>query len=216
MNMNVLLQSLPYLAKGAVQTLLMAVLAIAIGSLLGVVLGLAAGSRSRLVRWCIDTFIFVTRGIPVLVLMFITYYAFPAVGYRVSSFTAVTVALTLYAAAFYTDVMRGALAAVPRGQLEAARSLGIARLPTVFHILLPQAMKSSIPPWLNTSIVMVKSTSYAAIVGAWELTYAAKEIVERTLATFEIFGAVMAVYFIICYPMSLLSRRLEKRAAVVH
>lgn len=214
--MDVLLQSLPYLAKGAVQTIWMSALAIAIGSLVGLALGLAAGSKSRLARWAIDTFIFLTRGIPVLVLMFITYYAFPAVGYRVSSFTAVTVALTLYAAAFYTDVMRGALAAVPRGQLEAARSLGIARIPTVFHILLPQAMKSSIPPWLNTSIVMVKSTSYAAIVGAWELTFAAKEIVERTLATFEIFGAVMAVYFIICYPMSLLSRRLERRTAVVH
>jgi polar amino acid transport system permease protein len=214
--MSVLAQSLPYLAKGAVQTVLMALLAISIGSVLGIVLGLAAGSRSRLLRVVIDAFIFVTRGIPVLVIMFIAYYAFPAVGYRVSSFTAVTVALTLYAAAFYTDVMRGALAAVPRGQLEAARSLGIARVPTVFHILLPQAMKSSIPPWLNTSIVIVKSTSYAAIVGAWELTYAAKEVVERTLATFEIFGTVMAVYFLICYPMSLLSRRLEKRTAVVH
>ena len=214
--MDVLMQSLPYLAKGFVQTIWMALLAISIGSVLGLLLGLAAGSRSRLVRGAIDTFIFLIRGIPVLVLMFITYYAFPAIGYRVSSFAAVTVALMLYAAAFYTDVMRGALAAVPRGQLEAARSLGIARIPTVFHILLPQAMKSSIPPWLNTSIVIVKSTSYAAIVGAWELTYAAKEIVERTLATFEIFGAVMAAYFIICYPMSLLSRRLETRAAVVH
>jgi polar amino acid transport system permease protein len=214
--MDALMQSLPYLAKGAVQTIWMAALAISIGSLAGLVLGLAAGSKSRVMRGAIDTFIFLTRGIPVLVLMFITYYAFPAVGYRVSSFAAVTVALTFYAAAFYTDVMRGALAAVPRGQLEAARSLGIARIPTVFHILLPQAMKSSIPPWLNTSIVMVKSTSYAAIVGAWELTFAAKEIVERTLATFEIFGAVMAAYFIICYPMSLLSRRLEKSATVVH
>jgi His/Glu/Gln/Arg/opine family amino acid ABC transporter permease subunit len=214
--MSVLTQSLPYLAKGAVETVVMALLAISIGSALGMVLGLAAGSRSKLVRGAIDAFIFLTRGIPVLVIMFITYYAFPALGYRVSSFTAVTVALTLYAAAFYTDVMRGALAAVPRGQLEAARSLGIARIPTVFHILLPQAMKSSIPPWLNISIVIVKSTSYAAIVGAWELTYAAKEIVERTLATFEIFGAVMAAYFIICYPMSLVSRRLEKRAAVVY
>ena len=214
--MSVLSQSLPYLAKGAVDTIVMASLAISIGSALGLVLGLAAGSRSKLLRSAIDAFIFLTRGIPILVIMFITYYAFPALGYRVSSFAAVTVALTLYAAAFYTDVMRGALAAVPRGQLEAARSLGIARVPTVFHILLPQAMKSSIPPWLNTSIVIVKSTSYAAIVGAWELTYAAKEIVERTLATFEIFGAVMVAYFIICYPMSLVSRRLEKRAAVVY
>lgn len=214
--MEVLLQSLPYLARGALQTVWMSLLAILVGSVAGLALGLVAVSRLTALRVGIDAFIFITRGIPILVLMFITYYAFPAAGYRVSSFTAVTVALALYAAAFYTDVMRGCLQTVPRGQSEAARSLGISRLKTVFHILLPQAMKSSIPPWLNTSIIMVKSSSYATIVGAWELTYAAKEVVERTLATFEIFGAVMIFYFVICYPMSLLARRLEKKAAVVN
>jgi polar amino acid transport system permease protein len=148
--------------------------------------------------------------------MFITYYAFPAAGMRITPYVAVTVALVLYAAAFYTDVARGALQAVPRGQTEAAKSLGLSRLVIVFDILLPQAIRSSLPPWLNTSIVMIKSTSYAAIVGAWELTFAARETVERTLATFEIFGAVMLFYFVICWPLSRLSRRLESRTAIVH
>jgi His/Glu/Gln/Arg/opine family amino acid ABC transporter permease subunit len=214
--MDVVVQSLPYLLKGALQTIFMAVTAILIGSIAGLALGLAAVSRVTALRRTIDAYIFVTRGIPILVLMFITYYAFPAMGYRVSSYTAVTVALALYATAFYTDIMRGCLQALPRGQTEAAKSLGMGRLAIIFDILLPQAMKSSLPPWLNTSIVMVKSTSYSAIVGAWELTYAAKEIVERTLATFEIFGAVMLFYFAICYPLSLLSGHLEKRTAVVH
>lgn len=214
--MDVLVQSLPYLAKGALQTVWMAVVAIFVGSVAGLALGLAAVSRFTALRWLIDTYIFVTRGIPILVLMFITYYAFPAMGYRVSSYTAVTVALALYATAFYTDIMRGCLQSLPRGQTEAAKSLGMGRMSIIFDILLPQAMKSSLPPWLNTSIVMVKSTSYSAIVGAWELTYAAKEVVERTLATFEIFGAVMLFYFAICYPLSLLSTHLEKKTAVVH
>jgi len=214
--MDVLIQSLPYLLKGALQTILMAVVAVSVGSIFGLALGLAAVSRFTVLRWAIDAFIFVTRGIPVLVLMFITYYAFPAMGYRVSSYVAVTVALTLYAMAFYTDIMRGCLQSLPRGQTEAAKSLGMGRLAIIFDILLPQAMKSSLPPWLNTSIVMVKSTSYSAIVGGWELTYAAKEVVERTLATFEIFGAVMLFYFAICYPLSLLSGHLEKKTAVVH
>lgn len=214
--MDALLQTLPYLAKGAVQTVWMALATIAIGTALGLALGLAAVSRHRWVGRAIDAYTFVTRGIPILVLMFITYYAFPAVGYRVSPYAAVTVALVIYATAFYTDVIRGALQAVPKGQAEAAKSLGISRRWIVIDILLPQAIRSSIPPWLNTSIVMVKSTSYAAIVGAWEVTYAAKEVVERTLATFEIFGAVMLFYFAVCYPLSLLSRRLEKQAAVVH
>jgi His/Glu/Gln/Arg/opine family amino acid ABC transporter permease subunit len=214
--MDVLVQSLPYLAKGALQTVWMAVVAIFVGSVAGLALGLAAVSRFTALRWLIDAYIFVTRGIPILVLMFITYYAFPAMGYRVSSYTAVTVALALYATAFYTDIMRGCLQSLPRGQTEAAKSLGMGRMSIIFDILLPQAMKSSLPPWLNTSIVMVKSTSYSAIVGAWELTYAAKEVVERTLATFEIFGAVMLFYFAICYPLSLLSTHLEKKTAVVH
>ena len=212
--MEVLIQNLPYLMKGALQTLWMAAIAVFIGTLLGLVLGFAAVSRYLIVRGLIDAYIFVLRGIPVLVLMFITYYAFPAMGYRISSYAAVTVALVFYAGAFYTDVVRGALRALPRGQTEAAKSLGIRRTWIVLDILLPQAIKPSIPPWLNTSIVMVKSTSYAAIVGAWELTYASKEIVERTLATFEIFGAVMLFYFVICYPLSLAARRLEKQTVV--
>ncbi len=214
--MDVLLQNLPYLMKGAVQTIWMSLLAVVFGTLLGLCLGFAAVSRFRTLRAVIDTYIFLIRGIPVLILMFITYYAFPAMGYRISNYAAVTIALVIYAGAFYTDVVRGALQAVPRGQTEAAKSLGIPRKWIVLDILLPQAIKPSIPPWLNISIVTVKSTSYAAIVGAWELTYASKEIVERTLATFEIFSAVMLFYFVICYPLSLLSRRLEKQSVVVN
>jgi His/Glu/Gln/Arg/opine family amino acid ABC transporter permease subunit len=212
--MSILLQNLPYLMKGAVQTLWMSGITVLLGSLLGLVLGFAAVSNSVLVRSLIDAYIFVLRGIPVLVLMFITYYAFPALGYRVSSYAAVTVALVLYAGAFYTDVVRGALRAVPRGQTEAAKGLGIPPRWIIVDILLPQAIKPSIPPWLNTSIVMVKSTSYAVIVGAWELTYASKEIVERTLATFQIFGAVMVFYFVICYPLSRIARRLERQSVL--
>jgi His/Glu/Gln/Arg/opine family amino acid ABC transporter permease subunit len=211
--MDLLLQSLPYLMKGAVQTLWMALAAIVLGTLMGIVLGFAAVSRFLVVRVLIDAYVFVLRGIPVLVLMFITYYAFPAVGYRISNYAAVTVALTLYAAAFYTDIVRGSLRSLPKGQTEAAKSLGMSRSWIVLDILAPQALKHSISPWLNTSIVTLKSTSYASIVGAWELTYASKEIVERTLATFEIFGAVMVFYFILCYPMSLAARRFEKQIA---
>lgn len=214
--MDVLINNLPYLAKGAVQTVWMSLATLLIGTLLGLILGFGAISRYRLLRAAIDTYVFVVRGIPVLVLMFIMYYAFPAIGYPISNYGAVTVALVLYAGAFYTDIVRGALLAVPKGQTEAAKGMGIARKWIVLDILLPQAIKPSVAPWLNTSIVMVKSTSYAAIVGAWELTYASKEIVERTLATFEIFGAVMVFYFAVCWPLSLLSKRLERQALVVN
>lgn len=214
--MDVLIQTYPYLLKGAWQTVQMSLATIVLGTLLGLLLGLIAVSRSGVLRALVDSYVFLMRGVPILVLMFITYYAFPAVGYRISSMAAVTVALILYAGAFYADVVRGALRALPRGQTEAAMGLGLPHRWILFEILLPQAVKPSLPPWLNTSIVMVKSTSYASIVGAWELTYASKEVVERTLATFEVFTAVMLFYFAICYPLSMLSRRLEKQAAVSH
>lgn len=214
--MDVLIQTYPYLLKGAWQTVQMSLATIVLGTLLGLALGLIAVSRSAVLRALVDSYVFLMRGVPILVLMFITYYAFPAVGYRISSMAAVTVALILYAGAFYADVVRGALRALPRGQTEAAMGLGLPNRWILFEILLPQAVKPSLPPWLNTSIVMVKSTSYASIVGAWELTYASKEVVERTLATFEVFTAVMLFYFAICYPLSMLSRRLEKQAAVSH
>src|SRR5688500_3162007 len=123
--MDIVVQNLPYLMKGAVQTVWMSLSTVLLGTLIGLVLGFAAVSRFRMLRGFIDTYIFLIRGIPVLVLMFITYYAFPAAGYRVSSYTAVVVALVLYAGAFYTDIVRGALLSVPRGQIEAAKSLGI-------------------------------------------------------------------------------------------
>lgn len=214
--MEVLAQTYPYLLKGALQTVVMSLLTVLLGTALGLVLGLMAVSKFKALRALIDAYVFVTRGIPVLVIMFVTYYAFPAMGYRISNTAAVTVALVLYAGAFYADVVRGAIRTLPRGQAEAAASLGIPRRWVMLDILLPQAVKPSIPPWLNTSIVMVKSTSYASIVGAWELTYASKEVVERTLATFEIFSVVMLFYFVICWPLSLLSRHLEQQSAVAN
>jgi His/Glu/Gln/Arg/opine family amino acid ABC transporter permease subunit len=214
--MNVLLQSLPYLAKGALETLWMSVVAVGGGTLLGLVLGIAAMSRLSFLRSLIDAYVFAVRGIPILVLMFVTYYFFPAVGYRISNSAAVTLALVLYAGAFYTDIVRGALSAVPRGQTEAAKSLGIRRLSVILNIVFPQAIAPSVPPWLNTSIVIIKSTSYASIVGAWELTYASREIVERTLDTFWIFGGAMIFYFVICYPISFAASRLGRRTVVHH
>ncbi len=84
------------------------------------------------------------------------------------------------------------------------------------EVVLPQATRIAIPPLLNNSLIAIKQTSYASIVGAWELTYAAREVVERTLASFQIFLGVMLIYFVICYPLALLARWYEKRVAIAH
>jgi polar amino acid transport system permease protein len=213
---NVLLTNLPYLLRGALVTLWLALAVITLGTLLGTGLGILATGGSRIVRGLITVYIFALRGIPVLVVMFLGYYAFPAVGLRVDAYVAVGVAQIIYVGAFTAEIVRSAILSVHPGQVAAAQSLGMRRGAILREVLLPQATRIAIPPLLNNSLTAVKQTSYASVVGAWELTYAAREIVERTLASFQIFLGVMAIYFAICYPLSLLARWYEKRLAVAH
>jgi His/Glu/Gln/Arg/opine family amino acid ABC transporter permease subunit len=213
---NVLLTNLPYLLRGALVTLWLALIVVTLGTLLGTGLGILAAGNSRIMRAAITVYIFALRGIPVLVVMFLGYYAFPALGLRVDAYVAVGLAQIVYVGAFTAEIVRSAILSVHPGQVAAAKSLGMRRGAILREVLLPQAARIAIPPLLNNSLTAVKQTSYASIVGAWELTYAAREIVERTLASFQIFLGVMAIYFAICYPLSLLARWYEKRLAVPH
>jgi His/Glu/Gln/Arg/opine family amino acid ABC transporter permease subunit len=213
---NVLLTNLPYLLRGALVTLWLALIVVTLGTLLGTGLGILAAGNSRMMRAAITVYIFALRGIPVLVVMFLGYYAFPALGVRVDAYVAVGLAQIVYVGAFTAEIVRSAILSVHPGQVAAAKSLGMRRGAILREVLLPQAARIAIPPLLNNSLTAVKQTSYASIVGAWELTYAAREIVERTLASFQIFLGVMAIYFAICYPLSLLARWYEKRLTVAH
>lgn len=213
---NVLVTNFPYLLRGALVTLWLALAVISLGTLLGTGLGILATGGSRILRGAITVYIFVLRGIPVLVVMFLGYYAFPALGLRVNAYVAVGVAQIIYVGAFTAEIVRSAILSVHPGQTAAAKSLGMRRGAILREVLLPQATRIAIAPLLNNALTAVKQTSYASVVGAWELTYAAREIVERTLASFQIFLGVMAIYFVICYPLSLLARWYEKRLTVAH
>jgi polar amino acid transport system permease protein len=213
---NVLVTNFPYLLRGALVTLWLALAVISLGTLLGTGLGILATGGSRILRGAITVYIFVLRGIPVLVVMFLGYYAFPALGLRVDAYVAVGIAQIVYVGAFTAEIVRSAILSVHPGQLAAAKSLGMRRGAILREVLLPQATRIAISPLLNNALTAVKQTSYASVVGAWELTYAAREIVERTLASFQIFLGVMAIYFVICYPLSLLARWYEKRLIVAH
>ena len=213
---NVLVTNLPYLLRGALVTLWLALIVVTLGTLLGTGLGILATGKSRIMRAAITVYIFALRGIPVLVVMFLGYYAFPALGLRVDAYVAVGVAQIVYVGAFTAEIVRSAILSVHPGQVAAAKSLGMRRGAILREVVLPQAVRIAIPPLLNNALTAVKQTSYASVVGAWELTYAAREIVERTLASFQIFLGVMAIYFAICYPLSLLARWYEKRLVVSH
>lgn len=213
---DVLGANLPYLMKGAQQTLWLAIVGVGLGTLLGLVLGVTGAMVGGVVPAIVTTYVFVIRGIPVLVWMFLAYYMLPQLGLMVGDMIAVIGALILYTGAFVTEIARGAVMAVPKHQTEAAKALGMRKLTMLRLVILPQATSLSIPPLLNNSVMMIKATSYVSVVGVWELTYAAREVVERTLAAFQIFLGVMLIYFLICYPLTLAARYLEKRYSYEH
>jgi len=211
---NVLITNLPYLLRGAVVTLWLAFAVVTLGTLLGAGLGILATGKNRAVRAAITVYIFILRVIPVLVVMFLGYYALPALGIRVNAYVAVGVAQIIYVGAFTAEIVRSSIRSVDPEQTAAAESLGMRRAVILRKVMLPQAAKIATPPLLNNALIAIKQTSYASVVGAWELTYAAREVVERTLASFQIFLGVMAIYFLICYPLSLLARWCENRLTI--
>jgi polar amino acid transport system permease protein len=214
--LDVLFANFDYLLRGALVTVVHSLICVSAGTALGCAFGIAATIAPPWVRGLITAYVFVIRGIPILVLMFLAYFALPAFGVHVSNMVAVGGALVFYTAAYMTEIARGSLEAVPFGQVLAARSIGMRWWQTLRHVTIPQAIKPAIPPLMNTSVIMIKQTSYASVVGVWELTYAAKEVVERTIEPFAIFLGVMILYFAICYPVSVAADRLERRFAYAH
>jgi His/Glu/Gln/Arg/opine family amino acid ABC transporter permease subunit len=214
--LDVLMANLPYLLRGALITLVLSITVVGLGTLLGFALGVVLAVGGRLLGVLITSYIFLLRGIPVLVVMLLGYYIVPALGYSPNAYVAVAVSQIVYVGAFAAEIMRSAIRSVPSGQIAAARSLGMRRLRILRAVILPQAARITIPPLLNNALTAVKQTSYVSIVGVWELTYAAREVVERTLAAFQIFLGVMAIYFLICYPLSLLANWSEQRSLIAH
>jgi His/Glu/Gln/Arg/opine family amino acid ABC transporter permease subunit len=213
---SVLAANLPYLLRGAMVTLWLALSVVMGGTLLGIGIGTLAAVGGRFIRAVTTVYVFALRGIPVLVVMFLGYYTLPGLGFRVNAYVAVGLAQAIYVSAFAAEIVRSAIASVPAGQIAAARSLGMRQHKILSQVVRPLAVRIAIPPLLNNSLTAVKQTSYASIVGAWELTYASREVVERTLASFQIFLGAMAIYFVICYPLALLAGWYEKRTAIAH
>jgi polar amino acid transport system permease protein len=213
--MNTAFQSFGYLMKAATITVEIAAATVLLSFIFGSLLGVAAALGGRVMRSVLMVYVFLTRGIPVLVLIFIAFFSLPRLGLEVPNYVAATIALVFYFSAFVADIVRGAILAVPRTTVEAGKAIGLRKLQILTHIQLPLGMRLALPPLVTTASIAVKSTSYASIVGVWELTYASREVVERTLAAFEIFAVVMLIYFCICYPISLAATVLQRRLKTV-
>ena len=205
-----------YLFRGAEMTLLMAAAAVVPATLVGILLALVQVFGNRFARSAIVGYLFVIRGIPLLVLLTFVYYLLPLTGIDLPPFWGVVLVMAFYYAAFMSEVFRAGILSLPRAQWDAARSLGMTRQLMLRIVIFPQALRLASPPIVSLCANLVKATSLVSIVGLWELTMASREIVERTLAPFQIFLGAAAIYFCICYTLALYGKYLERRALVGH
>ena len=181
-----------------------------IGGLIGLVRFMKVPVASKLVGILTD----IIRNLPLLLIIFFTYFALPQIGIRLSIFWASVAALTIFESAMLSEIIRAGLNAVPKGQMEAGRSTGLTYSQTLVSIIFPQAFKQMLPHIVSQFIALIKDTSLAVIISLPELTHNAKIIYgQDTNAVLPMFAAMAFLYFIVCYALSLVSKRLELRLA---
>lgn len=195
-------------------TLALSAVAFAGGAVGGLAVALARVSSVTPLRYAALGFIRLFQGTPLLMQLFLVFFGLNIFGLGINPWLAAAVALTLHASAFLGEIWRGCIEAVPKGQTEAAWALGLRYRDRMKSIVLPQAAKIAVAPTVGFLVQLIKGTSLASIIGFVELTRAGQIINNATFDPFTVFGLVAALYFILCWPLSILARRMEVRFAV--
>lgn len=208
---DIIAKSIPLLAEGIVVTLQVSAIAAVLGLLLGVICGLGALSRSRPVRWIVTAYVDFIRGTPLLIQIFLVFFALPMVGIRFDEFWAGVIALSLNAAAFVAEVVRGGVGSIEKGQTEAAKAIGMRHSQILVFILLPQAYRQMVPPLTNELISLVKNSSLLSVISVYELTRAGQAIISVHFVPFEIYTLLALYYYALIKALSWLSIQLERR-----
>lgn len=211
MNADLVAQSLPLLIKGLGYTVGLALFGMGVGLILGLGLALMRLSKAAWLRWPAGVYISAVRGTPLLVQLFLIYYGLPQLGVELSPIVAAGIGFALNMAAYAAEILRAAIAAVDRGQGEAAAVLGLSRFQTMTLIVLPQAARTAIAPLSNSFISLIKDTSLAATIQVPELFRQAQLVTARTFEIFTMYLACAAIYWLVCSLMALGQGRLEAR-----
>lgn len=203
-----------YLVYAGRWTVGLTLLALVGGGLLGLLIALLRVAPLAPARWAAIGYIQAIQGTPLLAQLFVFYFGFAIFGYRVSPWIAATAAFSIYASAFLAEIWRGCVQAIARTQWEASAALGLGFGEQLRHVILPQAVRIAIPPTVGFLVQLVKNTSLAAVIGFIELTREAQITTAATFRPFTVYGIAALLYFCICFPLSELSQRLERRLRV--
>lgn len=195
-------------------TVALSLIAFVGGGLVGLALLVARLSGKRGVEPLVAAYVQLFQGTPLLMQLFLAYFGIALFGIQTSAWVAASVALTLYTSAFLTEIWRGCVAAIPQGQWEAADSLALSFAEKLRHVVLPQAVKIAVPPTVGFLVQVVKGTALASVIGFIELTKAGTMITNATFQPFVVYSCVAALYFVLCFPISLYAKNLERKLHV--
>lgn len=203
------------LVKGMGVTLEVCLITLVLGTILGLMAGIALTSRIRPLRAACKAYVNIVRGIPLLVILFMTFYGIPLLcDVDVSQSVASIASLTVYSGAYIAEIVRGAIQSIPKGQTEAANALGMSALQRVRLVILPQAVRVMIPPLVGFFIALVKDSSFVSAIGYIDLTRSGKIVGNLTMNPMLSFVFVAVFYFVICYSLSRLARYSERKLQI--
>ncbi|MBP2661111.1 MAG: polar amino acid transporter, inner rane subunit [Firmicutes bacterium] len=219
LGINVLFEgtTLQRLFEGLMMTAGIAFLSIIIGSFLGVGMGLLRTSKSKIVQFICRFYLEVFRIIPILVWLFIVYFGVTnALDIHLDGEIVAVIVFSLWGAAEMGDIVRGALESLPKHQIESGKAIGLSFWGLYRYVLIPQAVRRMLPGAINLSTRMVKTTSLVVMIGVIDVVKVGQQIIERSVikvptASFWVYGLIFILYFIICYPLSKLSKKLEAK-----
>jgi polar amino acid transport system permease protein len=200
-----------FLVEAARWTVLLAVLAFAGGSVAGLVVAVLRVSKAKLPRFAAIAYIRLFQGTPLLMQLYLVYFGATLLGLQADAWLAAALGLTFYTSAFLAEIWRGCIQAIPRGQRDGARALALGPLLELRLVILPQALRIAIPPTVGFMVQVLKGTSLASIIGFTELTRAAQMVNNATFRPFIVYALAASLYFLLCWPLSAYSRRLERR-----
>jgi polar amino acid transport system permease protein len=191
-------------------TIALSLIAFVGGGVVGLLLLVLRLTRAPLAVSFVQGYVQLFQGTPLLMQLFLAYFGLALTGIEVSAWTAASIALTLYTSAFLTEIWRGCVEGVPRGQWEAADSLALNFAQKLRDVILPQALRTAVPPTVGFLVQVIKGTALASVIGFIELTKAGQMITNATFQPFLVYACVALMYFALCFPISWASRHLER------
>ena len=196
---------------GLACTLLLSLLAITFSLPVGICLGLARLSPWRIVRWPATCWVYIFRGVPLMMVIFWTYFCIPLlIGQNVGGFSTMLCTLVIYESAYIAEIVRGGIQALPPGQYEGARAIGMGHINALRLVILPQALFNSLPSLITQLVSIIKDSTLGYVINVPELTYATNQVSNQLLTKpFQVFAIVAVSYYIICFGLTYLSDKLE-------